>query len=452
MPDMDGYEVCLRLKKDPSTRHIPVIFITARNEMESLIDGFRVGSVDYITKPFAKEEVLMRAATHLNNSRLMHALAEKNEALEQEMARRQRAEAQSAHDADALQKADEQLERLSQQEASHWAIDAFVGQSPTIRHILSEVRQLQSTENTSVLISGESGTGKELIARAIHYGGTRAKGPFIALNCSALSGDLAESALFGHVRGAFTGAHTSRKGSFELADGGTLFLDEIGDMPLELQPKLLRVLEQELILPLGSEDEKRVDVRVITATNADLQTHIDNGTFRSDLYFRLARFLVELPPLRQRREDIALLAQHFVQLFAAEMGFPAPKLTAATLGVLKAYAFPGNVRELKNIIERALIKSGGAPIRPQHLHFIDAAPATAPKTNGEANAKSPQSTEETETLILEYVRAQGSINNEECRALLAAEYNRASYFLRKLTRYGALVRSGERRWARYHLP
>ena len=467
MPDMDGYEVCRRLKEDPSTRHIPVIFVTAQGEMEYLVDGFRAGGVDYITKPFAKEEVLMRAATHLSNGRLTRALQEKNEVLEQEIARRQEAEQQSARAVDALQQADGQLELLSRQEASRWGIDAFIGQSPTIQHLLGGVRRLQSASNTSVLITGESGTGKELIARAIHFGGTRTQGPFIALNCSALSGELAESTLFGHVRGAFTGAHVNRKGSFELANGGTLFLDEIGDMPPGLQPKLLRVLEEGLVVPLGSESERSVDVRVIAATNADLPGRINSGAFRSDLYFRLARFLVDLPPLRQRREDIALLAQHFVELFAAEMGFPQSALTDETLGVLRAHDFPGNVRELKNIIERALIESGGAPIQAQHLHFIAAArfavPAAAapdqegaglvaPIAVGDTNLTSTLKARETETRILEYVRAQGSINNEECRALLEAEYHHVSYFLRKMARRGTLVRTGERRWARYRLP
>jgi len=230
---------------------------------------------------------------------------------------------------------------------------------------------------TTVLITGESGTGKELIARAIHYGSFR-KGQFVPLNCSAIPSGLAESTLFGHVRGAFTGADTARKGCFELADGGTLFLDEIGDMPLELQAKLLRVLEDGYVTPVGADHPKRVDVRVLSATNADLQTKISEGKFRQDLYFRLAGFPVVVPPLRQRKEDILLLAHHFLSMWATEMGRPIPSLSSDAIEILASYAFPGNVRELKNIIERAIIESGGREIQPKHLavHEVNNNPLT----------------------------------------------------------------------------
>jgi len=235
---------------------------------------------------------------------------------------------------------------------------------------LEDIRKLHHTGTMSVLITGESGTGKELIARAIHYGGPRAKGPFIPVNCSAIPPDLAESTLFGHVRGAFTGANTDRKGYFELANGGTLFLDEIGDMPLELQAKLLRVLEDGCVIPVGGMYEKHVDVRILAATNVDIQTKIRENAFREDLYYRLAVFTVIVPPLRDRKEDIPLLAHHFLKVFAAEMGMEMPPLSQDGFAVLESYHFPGNVRELKNIIERALIESGGARIQPQHLRFI----------------------------------------------------------------------------------
>jgi len=191
-----------------------------------------------------------------------------------------------------------------------------------------------------VLITGESGTGKELIARAIHYGSSRAEGPFVPVNCSAIPADLAEATLFGHTRGAFTGAHTERKGCFELADGGTLFLDEISEMPLAQQPKLLRVLEDGIIVPVGATQGRRVEVRVLAASNADYHALIAAGRFREDLYYRLARFTVEVPPLRDRREDIHLLADHFLRLFAREMNLPRPSLSPAALASLEAYAFP----------------------------------------------------------------------------------------------------------------
>jgi DNA-binding NtrC family response regulator len=221
----------------------------------------------------------------------------------------------------------------------------------------------------NVLITGESGTGKELVARAVHFGSARAKGPFVPVNCVAIPSELAESMFFGHVRGAFTGATMDRKGFFESAHGGTLFLDEIGDMPALLQAKLLRVLEDGFITPLGSTRERKVDVRIVAATNADLETHIQSGTFRRDLYFRLAQFPVDLPALRERPEDIPLLARHFMQLFSQEMGITTPSLDPAALKMLSRHSFPGNVRELKNVIERALIESGGEPVRAHHIHL-----------------------------------------------------------------------------------
>ena len=257
-----------------------------------------------------------------------------------------------------------------------WGISGFVGRSRLLRRILSEIERLHQFAGTNVLITGESGTGKELVARAIHCSSPRASAPFIPVNCVAIPGELAESLLFGHTRGSFTGAFTDRKGWFELADGGTLFLDEIGDMPPALQAKMLRVLEDGQVVPVGASHPKRVDVRVVAATNADLQERIASGAFREDLYFRLARYLVEMPPLRDRVEDIGLLADHFLTLFATEMGVPKPPLTPRALALLESHTFPGNVRELKNVIERALIESAGRPIEPSHLRLIGARAAS----------------------------------------------------------------------------
>jgi len=369
MPEMDGFETCRRLKVNPATVNIPVIFITAMDETDSLVEGFQVGGVDYITRPFKKEELLVRVRTHLKIHQLTQELKQKNRELREENARREKAEAERAKAEDALMKADEELSMLSQKEAEHWGVDGFIGKSQTIKRILDDIRQLQEVGTTSVLITGESGTGKELIARAIHFGGTRAKGRFIPLNCPAIPSELVESTLFGHVKGAFTGASEPKKGYFELADGGTLFLDEIGDMPFELQTKLLRVLEDGSFTPVGGTTEKQVDVRVLAATNADLQKKREQGTFRNDLYFRLARFPVEVPPLRERREDIPLLTSHFLKMFATEMGKDEPALSREAMSALQAYHFPGNVRELKSIIEHALILSRGGLIKPEHLHL-----------------------------------------------------------------------------------
>ena len=210
-----------------------------------------------------------------------------------------------------------------------------------VRKVSSDIRKLHQFANTNVLITGESGTGKELVARAIHYSSPRAEAPFLPVNCVAIPADLAESMFFGHLRGAFTGALSERKGWFELADGGTLFLDEIGDMPSGLQAKLLRVLEDGEITPVGASKSRRVDVRVVAATNADLKEKMTEGKFRQDFFFRLARYTVEMPSLRERPEDIPLLARHFLEVFAREMGIGGAALTPGAMENLMAYQFPG---------------------------------------------------------------------------------------------------------------
>jgi DNA-binding NtrC family response regulator len=369
MPGLDGLETCRRLKDNAATRDIPVIFITARSEMAGVVEGFRAGGVDYVVKPFQPEEVLSRVKTHLQISRLARELMEKNRTLEArtaelmaEMERRRTAE-------NALQDADDKLAALSDLEADRWNVSGLIGGSPPMQKVEAEIRRLHQFPNTSVLITGESGTGKELIARALHFGSARARAPFVPVNCVAIPSELAESMLFGHVKGAFTGAVHDRKGWFELAHGGTLFLDEIGDMPVSLQVKLLRVLEDGGVMPVGAARSRKVDVRVIAATNADLDSRIEVGAFRRDLYFRLARYVVTTTPLRERTEDVPLLAAHFLRVLAAEMGLKVPQLADAALATLRTYDFPGNIRELKNIIERALIESDGEAIRPEHLHL-----------------------------------------------------------------------------------
>ena len=366
MPEMDGYEACRRLKGMEETQDIPVIFVTARDMETDVVNGFQAGGVDYITKPFMDEEVLVRVETHVRLNRLTRELVTKNEALEEEIAQRKVLKGQ--------------LSMMSQREADQWGLDGFVGESVTMKQVFKDIRLMQENVATSVLITGESGTGKELIARAIHFGSQRKDAPFVPVNCNAIPAELVESVLFGHVRGAFTGANEDRIGYFELAQGGTLFLDEIGDMPLELQGKLLRVLEDGEVWPVGANKGRQVEVRVLAASNADLNAKIQNGNFRQDLFYRLARFTVVTPPLRKRKEDVPLLARHFLHLFAKEMGREVPELSQETVEMLKAFDFPGNVRELKNTIERALIESGGSDISPGHLHFVSSGSAefTAP--------------------------------------------------------------------------
>jgi len=317
MPGHDGFHVCRTLKAEEATRDTPVIFITSQNETANVLKGFRVGAVDYIIKPFQAEEVITRVATHLKISRLTRELQQRNAELEAEMSKRREAE-------HARDKATQRLSTLASREAQRWGLSGFIGESPHLRRILDDIERLQHFGKTSVLITGESGTGKELVARAVHHQSPRAEGPFIPVNCVAVPAELMESMFFGHTKGAFTGATADRKGWFELADGGTLFLDEIGDMPAALQAKLLRVLEDGMVTPVGSTQPRHVDVRVVSATNAHIASKIAAGEFRQDLYFRLARFTVETPPLRTRPDDLPLLAAHFLNLFASEMGMNAP--------------------------------------------------------------------------------------------------------------------------------
>lgn len=495
MSGIDGFETCRRLKANAKTAGIPVIFITVKDDPKDIVRGFQAGGVDYITRPVQKEEVIVRVKNQIKINQLTNTLLQRNGDLERRTAelalanqKLQREMTMRRQLEDALRNADERLNIISQREAERWGIEGFVGKSNTICKILDDVRRLQGAEAACVLITGESGTGKELIARAIHFGGSKVQTPFIPVNCTAVPIELAESLLFGHVRGAFTGANAAQKGYFELADGGTLFLDEIGDMPIDLQPKLSRVLEDGVIMPIGATQGKHVSVRVIASTNRDLQSRIAQGLFREDLYFRLARFTVEVPPLRDRPEDIPLLINHFVNIFASETGRENVTLGPDAFSALMQYHFPGNVRELKNIIEHALIKSDSSIIHSEHLRFVNINRTAssiersgdleqvsahlikraqvkagvsseeivnhAPVLPGEKGILSPaaSSTPLTdEEQILAYLEEHGSISNAECRNLLSVDMQRASYLLKKMRRSGLLKRDGERRWASYRL-
>jgi len=420
MPGHNGFSVCRTLKSEDTTREIPIIFLTSRQETESVVEGFRVGAVDYIIKPFQAEEVITRVATHLKISVLTKELQQRNAELETEIKKRHAAE-------HARERADQRLSAMASQEARRWGLTGFVGQSRHLRRILDDIERLQSFGKTSVLITGESGTGKELVARAIHHSSPRADGPFIPVNCVAVPVELAESMFFGHLKGSFTGATADRKGHFELADGGTLFLDEIGDMPATLQAKLLRVLEDGEITPVGATRSRRVDVRVLSATNADLHAKIASGDFRQDLYFRLARYTVETPPLRERPEDMPLLATHFLEVFAAEMGVTPPALDSAALHLLQAHSFPGNVRELKNIMERALILSGGKAIKREFLQLLPSGNTPHPTTAKTAPAKTqdlPLNLEAAEHALIQRALEQTNGNVAEAARLLNVNRSR----------------------------
>jgi formate hydrogenlyase transcriptional activator len=343
MAGLDGYAVCERLKASEATRAIPVIFLTALTETFEKVRAFSAGAVDYVTKPFETEELLARVGTHI--------------ALRREI--------------EAHSRSRSTIRYLVEEIRSDR--DAMVGDSPALQRVLEKIAQVAPTDST-VLIQGETGTGKELVARAIHERSPRRERLLVRVNCAALPRDLVESELFGHEKGAFTGAIQQRRGRFELADGGTLFLDEVGELPLEAQAKLLRVLQEHEFERVGGARTLRADVRVIAATNRDLQARVAAGAFRSDLYYRLNVFPIAVPSLRERRDDIPRLVQHFAAKAARKLGKTLEGIAPAFVEQASAYDWPGNIRELENLIERAMIMSDGTKLDAIEL-FSKASPS-----------------------------------------------------------------------------
>ncbi|MCA9666661.1 MAG: sigma 54-interacting transcriptional regulator [Myxococcales bacterium] len=292
-------------------------------------------------------------------------------------------------------------ERDYLREEIHASFEAIVGESPVLRMALAQVEAVAKTEAT-VLIQGESGAGKELFARAIHDRSARRDKPLVRVNCASVPKELFESEFFGHVKGAFTGAHRSREGRFQLADGGTIFLDEIGEVPLELQSKLLRVLQEHELERVGDDRTRKVDVRVVAATNRDLLAEVAHGNFREDLYYRLGVFPLRAPPLRERGDDVLLLAEHFLERAAAKLHVPRASLSPAARALMQAYRWPGNVRELQNVMERASILARGGAVQPEMLGLPGssvrleiaapppAAPARAPRAADSPRTNAPR--------------------------------------------------------------
>src|SRR5579871_6603219 len=331
MPGMDGMELQARLKEvDPE---LTVIIMTGYASVETAVQALKQGAYDYITKPIDPDEL-----SHLVSKALEH--------------RRARRE---------VVRLRENLQEVS-------ASTDLIGKAPAMKKVFELIEMVAPTDAT-VLITGESGTGKEVVARAIHTAGQRRYMPMVTIHCGALTETLLESELFGHEKGAFTGAQYRKKGKFEVADGGTVFLDEISDISLKTQTDLLRVLQEHEIVRVGGNQAIRVDFRCIAATNKDLEGLVKAGTFRPDLYYRLHVFCIDLPPLRERREDIPLLAHHFLQKFCMATSRPVPQISAEALDALMKHDWPGNVRELENAVERALVVGRGPAIQASDFSF-----------------------------------------------------------------------------------
>jgi two-component system, NtrC family, response regulator PilR len=329
MPDLSGVEV-LRTAKE-TNRDVVAIMMTAFASTDTAVEALRLGANDYFTKPFSMDELRLKVRHHLETRRLR----QENVLLKRALG--------TAHE-----------------------FCNIIGCSESMLAVFRMVETIART-NSTVLVTGESGTGKDLVARAIHFHSLRRDQPFVALNCGAVPETLLESELFGHVRGAFTGAEANKKGLIEVAERGTVFLDEIGEMNGTMQVKLLRILQDRTFRRLGGTEEVHADIRVVAATNQDLRKLVADGKFREDLFYRINVIPVHLPPLRERREDIPLLAEHFVGKFAAAMGNAVHSITAEAMALLQEYSWPGNVRELENLMERGVALESGSAILPETI-------------------------------------------------------------------------------------
>jgi DNA-binding NtrC family response regulator len=332
MPGMGGLEVLRTIKiLQPE---IPVMVITGYSTVDTAVEAMKNGAVDYIAKPFTPEQLMEKVGKAFEQKAML---------------------------------LDEIY--LRKELRDHHGFESFVGESSEIQKVYRRIMQVAPTDST-VLITGESGTGKELVARAIHNNSQRREHPFVALDCTSLAESLLESELFGHVKGSFTGAIQTKMGLFKVADGGTLFLDEISNISLTIQAKLLRVLQERMVTPIGGTHPIPIDIRLVAATNRNMRSLVAEGAFRDDLFFRLNIIPVDLPPLRERKGDLPVLIRHFLKKFSAEIGKDIRGIAPDAYAVLEEYAFPGNVRELENIIERAVVLAEGDIIRKEGLELI----------------------------------------------------------------------------------
>lgn len=331
LPGMTGLEMLQLIRRQDS--HVPVIVMTAFGTVENAVDAMKAGAADFLLKPFSLDHL----TTVVNKALEIRHLRDENRRLREELGRKY-----------------------------HW--DNIVGRSTAMQQIFATIMRVAPSRAT-VLLAGESGVGKDLIARAIHHHSPRKDRPFVKINCTALPENLMESELFGYEKGAFTGANTSKPGKFEQADTGTVMLDEIGDVPASVQVKLLRILQEREFERLGSNKTQHIDVRVIAATNRDLRAALEDGTFREDLYYRLNVVPIEIPPLRERKEDIPYLARHFVEKLGPETGDRVFDISDAAIDKLAGYSWPGNVRELENVVERSMVMASGETLEVNDIRL-----------------------------------------------------------------------------------
>jgi DNA-binding NtrC family response regulator len=341
LPNMDGLQLLALIRRQNA--QVPVIMMTAFGSIETAVESMKAGATDFLLKPFSLDHLMQVVAKALE----VRALRDENRQLKAELGRR-------------------------------YEFDNIIGRSPAMQEIFDTIERVAPTRAT-VLLAGESGVGKDLIARAIHFHSPRRDRPLVKINCTALPENLMESELFGYEKGAFTGANTSKPGKFEQADTGTVFLDEIGDVPGAIQVKLLRVLQEREFERLGSNVVRHIDVRVIAATNQDLRAALEQGTFREDLYYRLNVVPINIPPLRERKQDIPFLATHFVKKLAPDTGGRVESITDAAIEKLLAYHWPGNVRELENVIERSLVMCAGTQLDAADIK-LESAPRPRPSS------------------------------------------------------------------------
>ncbi len=330
LPDMTGLDILAKVRETDTD--VVIIMMTAYSTIESAVEAMKLGAYDYVTKPFAMDQLFRTVDKALETTKLRREVRE-----------------------------------LRRHLAHEYGMDSIVGKDPCMLQLFETINRVAASGASTVFLRGESGTGKDLVARVIHYSSDRAPRPFMNIACTAISENLLESELFGHEKGAFTDARATKKGLFELADGGTIFLDEVGDMPPGLQAKILRFLEERTFRHVGGTNEISVDVRIIAATNRDLEKAIKEGQFRSDLMYRLDVVTLDLPPLRDRGDDIVLLSQHYIAAFAKEFRKPITRLDDKALKKLRSYGWPGNVRELRNVIERAVLLSTSDTLRTEDL-------------------------------------------------------------------------------------